>query len=268
MSNPDNTFTPAQSLPSTGVPATGFFSPVLNIATGSYNTQTGNTNPPYNRTLIGDSSQNLVGSVNKPYLQMALPSYIPTIYNNIYDIQMNLQDVIPTEDISDSRQYPTSYAVKNYVASQLFGSETLEPASGTTYTISTGLTTTALVANKATTSGNVLTTTVTNQDDSTITTYYTTYYDIDTIDVARSGSTKFIICLTDLIVTPDTVYNMQIRLTEDKYFVASGQAYKTYSFVSQGDCLSILQFINDSDQNVFFVTSYGGVFSDKIETQV
>jgi hypothetical protein len=265
MSNPDDTFTPALALPADGVPATGIFSPVLNIVTNTYDTQSGSSNPPYNRTLIGDSSQNLVGSVNKPYLQMALPSYIPTIYNNIYDIQTNLQDVIPITDMSDNRQYPTSLAVKNYVASQLFGSETLTPESTETFTISTGLTTTALVANEATNSGNVVSTNVTNQDQ-TITTYYTTYFDIDPIDSARNGATKNIICLTDLIVTSNRVYNMQIRLTGNKYFFAAGQAYQTYSFVSQGDSLSILQFINGSDENVFFVTSYGGVFSDQIET--
>lgn len=264
MSNPDNTFTPAQALPADGVPATGIFSPVLNIVTNTYDTQSGSSNPPYNRTLIGDSSQNLVGSVNKPYLQMALPSYIPTIYNNIYDIQTNLQDVIPITDMSDNRQYPTSLAVKNYVASQLFGSETLTPEPDETVTISTGLTTTALIANEETSSDNVIVTNVNNGQGTT--TYYTTFFDIDPIDSARNGATKNIICLTDLIITSTKVYNMQIRLTGNKYFVASGKAYQTYSFVSQGDSLSILQFINGSGENVFFVTSYGGVFSDEIDT--
>jgi hypothetical protein len=244
-----DTFTPATSLPSGGIDATGIFSPAVNIQPNTFNTPTNNSNPPYNRTLIGDNAQNLVGSENKPYLPMALPSYIPTIYSNIYDIQMNLQDEIPAENMPNNRKYPTSLAVKNYVASQLFGSEILTPETGETFTISTGLTTTGLNANEANSSGNVITTNVDGQDGTT--TYYTTYFDMNPIDSARNGSTKNIICLTDLIVTANRVYNMQIRLTGNKHFVVAGQKYQTYSFVSQGDSLTMLQFVNSSGHNVF-----------------
>ena len=262
MSTPEDTYTPQDALPATGVPATGNFQPVVNIVPNTYNTESGVTDAPYNRTLIGDSADNLVGSANKPYIAMALPAYIPTIYNNIFDIQMNLQDVIPLTDMPNNRVYPTSLAVKNYVASQLFGSETLVPETGVTETVSTGLTTTACVANEATGSPNV---TITNEDDKT---YYTTHFDIDDIDSARNGATKNIICLTDLVNTSTKVYNMQIRLTGNKFFVASGGVYKTYSFVAQGDSLTMLQFINTAEQNIFYVITYGGVFSDKVTVPV
>ena len=262
MSAPLDTYSPQSALPAEGVTATGLFTPFQNIEPDTYNTTTGGSDVPYNQTLIADASGNLVGSENKPYIHMALPTYIPTLYANVYDIQVNLKNIIPTSDMSDNREYPTSYAVKNYVASQLSGTEKLIPSSST-QVVSTGKTTTALVANGEN-SPNVSTTT----DNSSGVVIHTTHFDIDNIDTARNGSSKNIICVTELIKTETIQLNMQIRLdiNSKRYFVVSGQLYRSYSFVSLGDSLNMLQLIDeDEDKHLFYVITYGGVFSDKVE---
>jgi hypothetical protein len=254
-----NTYTPQSALPSGGVPATGEFTPTLNVAPNTYDESTGNSDAPYNETLIpliGDASDNLVGSDTKPYLPMALPTYIPTLYRNVFDIQTNLKNIIDPNIVqADNREYPTSFAVKNYVNSVLFGTETLVPTSGgEPKIVSTGVTTTACEANEQLSSPNVI---VTNVGDKT---YYTTFFDIANIDNARSGATKNIICITDLANTSTQVLNMQIRLTGDKFFLVNGKTYDTYSFVAQGDALTMIQFLN-GDNSIFYVITYGGSFS-------
>jgi hypothetical protein len=253
----------AQSaLPTGGVPATGLFQPVVNIVPNTYNISTGDSDAPYNQTLIGDSSSNLVGTATKPYIQMALPTYIPTLYSNVYDIQTNLKDEIPLETSVNNREYPTSYAVKQYVASQVFGSETLVPVAGTTpLVISTGLTTTALVANTVEGSPNV----------SLNGNVYTTHFDINDIDPTRSGASKNVVCITDLGLDASTnvVLVLKVELGLDKYFVVNGQFYNTYEFVSMGDSLTMIQFLSstadpDIQQSLFFVTNYGGVFYNRV----
>lgn len=250
---------PQNALPEGGVPATGLFTPVQNIVTNTYDTPTGNTDAPYNETLIGDSAENLVGSSTKPYIQMALPTYIPTIYSNIYHMQSNLKDLIPVDNISSNREYPTSWAVKQYVASQLFGSETLTPEPVIDLEVSTGLTTTACVANTVDGSPNV-----TQVNQST----FITHFDIKQVDSARSGATKNIICISELgqqTIGDDLVFlEMKIELTGNKVFVANGKLYKTYEFISIGDSLTMIQFLNTNNDSIFFVTNYGGVFSSEV----
>lgn len=246
------------ALPTGGVPATGLFQPVVNIVPNTYSEATGFTDAPYNETLIGDASSNLVGTASKPYIQMALPTYIPTLYANIYDMQTNLKNTIPIDSSTDNREYPTSYAVKQYVATQLFGSETLIPIPDVPETISTGLTTTALVANIDTASPNV-----TLADG-----VYTTHFDIDAIDSTRSGATKNVVCITDLgLDASGNTLVLKVELSVDRYFVVNGQFYNTYEFVSMGDSLTMLQFLSQTpsgQQNLFFVTNYGGVFYNRI----
>lgn len=267
-------FTPEFSLPTGGIPATGIFTAVQNIVDNTFESKTGQTDPPYNQTLIGDSSDNVVGSFNNPYLPMALPAYIPTIYQNIYDVQTNLKDRIPIEDMSSNRLYPTSYAVKQYVQLQLFGSETLVPNSGAdTLIVATGLTTTALVANDENTGNNV--DVYLNYKDSS-SNLYVTHFGINEIPSTRQGATKNIICLTELGNQYDAsgnfkneIYSMQIDLTvpvtdpvtvQNAYFLVAGTQYLIYRFAAKGDGVTMLQF-KENGVDYFYVTNYGGVFS-------
>lgn len=250
------------ALPDDGVPANGVFIVEDNIQPNTYDTPTVPVveDSPYNSTLIGDSVENLVGSSTKPYLPMALPSYIPTLYENVYNIQTNLVNVIPTTDVSDNRQYPNVQSVKSYVALQLSGSEVLNPSveSGL-LSVSTGLTTSILYAsNNDNGSINVQKFTDASGNDT-----FTTTFPVNPIDSARSGAQKTFICASILGTdNSNTTYLMQIELASNQYFIVNGKQYKYYGFTGRGDILSCYQFLDNSGDEVFFVQSYGGLFSN------
>lgn len=112
------------TIPINGIPATGLYKPPTNIS--GFNTVSGiNFDPPYNETLIGDSSNNLVGTSTNPYLPAILPVYIPTLYANVYSMQTNLVNDLSV-NFEEGRQYPTAKAVKSYVASQISGFEDIQ----------------------------------------------------------------------------------------------------------------------------------------------
>lgn len=255
------TNSPYLSLPIGGIPATGLFTAEKNVVDNTYDDVSGQpTDPPYNQTLIGDSSSNLVGSTTKPYLPIALPAYIPTIYQNIYDIQTNLTNIIPTSDVSSNRVYPTSYAVQQYVATILFGSEILTPdVSGGSQLINTGLTTTALVANENVGGGNV------NASSETGITTYETYFGFDQIPSTKIGATKNVICISQLGEQSDgSFFTMTVDLSGNDgngYFSVHGNSYYSYEFAQQGDNLTSLLFKDNSGNDVYYVTQYGGMFS-------
>jgi hypothetical protein len=258
---------PFNSLPKSpeALDADGNFRPVVNITPNTFNTPSGVTEQPFNATLIGDSSANIVGTTTTPYLPVALPAYIPTLYTNVYNIQTSLTDSIPLTDVSSNRIYPSIYAVKNYVQTQLSGSQTLQAGiDNTNLKISTGLTNTILVgvSNLPTGStGNVL-----FSNDNGVTTY-TNWFDINSIDSARSGANKVIVNASALSAT----YFMTVQLTGSKYFLVNNKKYKVYQFSIAGDVLNMVQYVATSTtapyttgDNIFFVLSYGGVFSQLV----
>lgn len=254
------------SLPSAGVPATGQFTPTPNVQPNTFDASAGLTpDPPYNTVCIGDASTNIVGTSTTPYLPMALPAYIPTLYENMYRVQTSLKNVIPTVDVSNNREYPTIYAVKQYVASQLSGSEILvpDPAPEPELYISTGVTTTFLTASIIPTSYNV--TVHTDSPTTGVTTFITTY-PMNMIDNARNGAEKVIINTSALGSTDGGInYRLlQIVLQEpNQFFVVNGQTYKCYAFTTLGDSLNAYQYINQTTGvEFFFVLSYGGIFSN------
>ena len=264
------------SLPTAGVPATGYFQPAENIEPNAFDTS-GNQpqDAPYNQfPIIGDASSNLVGSVTTPYLPVALPAYIPTIYRNIYDIQNNLENVIPATDVSNNRVYPTTYAVKNYVQSQLFGSEVLDPSSSSTGILqpSTGLTNSLVLSADALTNTNNFTTVAYDSGD-----YNVTSYTIESVDQSRNGAQKNIICVSSLATENGNQVIMQISAgvplvtaTPDSTsgnpcFVVSGNFYRYYQFVGAADSLTLIQYNDGTDPSRFFVIGqYGGNFSNTL----
>lgn len=269
MSAFSNFGTIQSSLPVGGVPANGQFTPVLNVEPNTFDTTTGASDTPYNTYYIGDASTNIVGSVTTPYLPVALPAYIPTLYENIYYVQNNLKNEIPLTVQADNREYPTSYAVKQYVASQIQGSQYLIPEStpAPEKVISTGVNTTFVAASTLTNSANVQ---VFTDTDTNITTYVTTY-NINPIDTSRSGAEKVIIStsaigIIDTTTTPQKNQVMQIVLdSSDQAFIVNGKAYNSYAFSNLGDTLNMYQFINPTPlpgnpSQLFFVISYGGLF--------
>jgi hypothetical protein len=249
------------ALPDGGVPASGLFDAVDNLVANTFNTSSGNTDSPFNGVYIGDSSNNIVGTAATPYLPMALPAYIPTLYENVYHVQTNLKNEIPLEPVANNREYPTIYAVKQYVASQLAGTELLEPLADERKNVSTGVTSSFLTASNVNNSPNVATLV---DADTGVTTHITTY-SINVIDPARTGAEKVCINTSTLGQTgPTDRYYVQIYLTQpNQYFVVNGKNYKCYAFASLGDTLGMYQFLRTSNGNeLFFVLNYGGLFSE------
>ena len=247
------------SLPKDGVPANGQFSPADNLVPNSFDDRTGQTtDSPYNTVYIGDTVDTLVGSVTVPYLPMALPAYIPTLYENIFHIQTNLKEKIE-DTIVNEREYPTTIAVKAYVQTQLSGRELLKPADSPTIelNISTVLTTSFLTA-PMTTSKNVL---IREIDGKQV---YATTYNINRIGTSRDGAEKICINTSPIgvINTAGDINNLQIVLDADQFFVVGGKEYKCYVPACLGDVLSMVQFIDPNGKDRFFVLSYGGVFND------
>ena len=242
-----------------GLKADGTFSPAVNVVNNTFSTPTNIGDPPFNNTLIGSSESNLVGTATTPYIHAALPAYIPTLYSNIYNIQSNLTNVIPTTDTSDNRVYPTVFAVKNFDQSQLSGSERLTAGSATISRISTGVSNTVLIGAPTTSTNSAPNVGVFL--DASGTSVITNFFDINSIDSARNGSTKIIINASNL----NTNYFMTIQLSGNKYFVVGGKRYRTYQYTMLGDALNLCQFIAPGGDNIFFVLSYGGLFSNQVE---
>lgn len=240
-------------LPIDGVSADGLFLPVKNILDNTFDEETNESEPAFNENYW--KAENIVGSREVPYLPSALPAYIPTLFNNIRNIGVNLKNEIPSETVPDNREYPTIYAVKKYVETQLSGSETKSAGGASEVSVSTGISNTALIGAPL-----GLTTSVPNcvvRQDGEGSYFLTNFFDIDQIDEARLGATKFIINTSEL----SNQYMMMIQLKGTKFFSVSGKKYKNYQFSTMGDVLQLIQSVVNGE-TLFFVISYGGIFSN------
>lgn len=269
------------ALPSGGVPATGEFTPTQNITENTYDTQKGQNDSPYNQ-LIGmtdTETSALPGQGDTPYLNAGLPAYIPTLYWNMYQTNINLQNEIPAEDMSDNRLYPTSLAVKKYVQTQLFGSEIIDTTSSTDtlFTISTGITSSLILGAPSLyqPTGQIPMNILSIFDSETLITTYVTSIMIDPIDTTRNGAQKNVMCISALGQDPGlptNYYYMQMSAgykNDSAAFVVNGAVYKYYAFTNAGDSLVLIQYIasdgNGISVNRFFVMGgYSGIFSNDL----
>jgi len=235
--------------------ATGVWAPTANVTANTFSSASGNDDAPFNQVLF-DLSDNLVGTSTNPYMPVALSAYIPTLYKNIFDIQTNLQNVIPEIDVSDNRLYPTSFAVKKYVQDQIAGVQMLdltELDALVEHAVNITRNTTIL---KGVPSTNISDTQNSTFEGGNI----TNYFDIDEISSSKNGSQKMILNTSEL----SDKYFMTIQLTGDKYFVVEGKLYQMYDFSILGDSLDMIQLLKGNN-SYFFVNSYGGVFSRPVE---
>ena len=267
------------ALPNGGVPATGEFIPTQNILSDTYNTQSGSNDSPYNQ-LIGMTDSDvsaLPGQSETPYLNAGLPAYIPTLYWNMYQTNINLQDEIPAEDMDNNRLYPTSLAVKNYVQTQLFGSEIIDVTSNlvTPATISTGITTSLILGITSSYTGSTPPNVFEVQDSATNTNTFVTSIMINPIDLSRDGAQKNVMCVSALgqdTVSTSNYYYMQMSAgyqDDTARFVVNGGLYKFYAFTNAGDSLVLIQYIaSDNDGNsvnrFFIMGGYSGIFSNEL----
>ena len=251
-----NTVNVTNSLPSS-IPSDGIFNVnvVVPNSTSGFSATTGNPSTPYSNYIMNTSQ--VIGSPSSPYMPIALPAYIPSLYQNVYNINTNLQKDM-TEVAVDNRSYPTTYAVQQYVQRQLNGTQLIDGDTlNNTYNILTTLTNTIVkeVTSKAMGFHYVL-----GNTDRQIAIYW---MDIQQ-NSARNGSHKTVMFCppsgTGGYLTNGNVAYLYAGDGEN-YFVVAGQQQKYYQFAFYGDNVQFIMIRNDDDDGWnWMVTDYESVF--------
>jgi hypothetical protein len=204
----------------------------------------------------------LIGTAGRPYMNVALPAYITTLYENTYKINDNLKNSISTAAV-DNREYPTSYAVQQYVQSQVSGTQIINGSgSNNTYLVNT--TTVNTIITTANSAANGFTYTY-GADPAGIALYW-----MDTsANAARNGASKTVMYSvtnhlrnSDGDVTGNLVF---LYAGDNSDFVHMGVKYKYYQFVIRGDFLDFIQSYNSSTSSwEWIVKDSLGVFSNSV----
>ena len=204
----------------------------------------------------------LIGTAGQPYMNVALPAYITTLYNNTYKINENLKNSISTAAV-DNREYPTSYAVQQYVQSQVSGTQIINGSGdGNTYHVNTTTVNTLIqAANTAATGfsyavgGNV----------KSISLYW-----MDTsANAPRNGASKTVMfSVSEYLNDAEgaTTGNLAFLYAgNSSNFVHMGVNYKYYQFVIRGDFLDFIQSYNSGTSSwEWIVKDSLGVFSNTV----
>lgn len=204
----------------------------------------------------------LIGTAGQPYMNVSLPAYITTLYNNTYKINENLKNSISTAAV-DNREYPTSYAVQQYVQSQVSGTQIINGSGdGNTYHVNTTTVNTLIqAANTAATGfsyavgGNV----------KSISLYW-----MDTsANAPRNGASKTVMFSVSEYLTDendDITGNLAFLYAgNSSNFVHMGVNYKYYQFVIRGDFLDFIQSYNSGTSSwEWIVKDSLGVFSNTV----
>jgi len=226
---------------------TGYFAPAPN-----------NPSTSYSYPLMDPA--NLIGTPSTPYMNVALPAYISTLYNNVYKINTNLTNDI-SEAAANDRLYPTSYAVQQYVQSQVSGTQIIN-GDNNTYIVNTTMTNTLIQSAVSAAQGFIY---VNGEQPSNISIFWMN----EAANAPRNGATKtvmFSACgyLTNMNGLPSG--NLAFLYAgDDSHFVHLGQKYKHYQFVIRGDFLDFIQSYNSSTSSWdWLVKDSLGVFSNTI----
>ena len=248
------------SLPS--LTGTGIFAvnAVVPNADGSFNPMDSNKSTSYSYPLM--SPAKLIGTITAPFMNVALPSYISTLYNNVFNINKNLQSDISGIAQND-RQYPTSFAVQNYVQSQIAGVQVMQNNGvGNTYIVTTSLNNTLIqkvppIANNFSYDNEV-------SGTSDIALLY-----MDTTPNApRVGTTKTIVFADPTYLKGNSGLEDNLIFLyagDNAFFAHMGGLHKYYQFVYTGDFLVFVQAYDPVAKSwTWLVTNCMGVFSDTV----
>lgn len=187
----------------------------------------------------------IVGTETQPYMNIALPAYISTLYDNVYKINTNLKNSISTAAINN-REYPTSYAVQQYVQEQIAGTQIINGQTGNnTYTVNTTMTNTVITtANTA-----ALGFSYSKSGHAGIKTIAMYWMDTSA-NAPRNGATKTVMFSADNYLKDaegNITHNLAFLYAGDSSnFLNLGQTYKYYQFVARGDFLDFIQNYNSS----------------------
>lgn len=252
------------SLPT--ISGSGIFSVTNVVPTASgglFEPMANNDSTSYSYPLMDPAK--LIGTAGQPYMNVALPAYITTLYANTYKINDNLKNSISTAAV-DNREYPTSYAVQQYVQSQVSGTQIINgTGANNTYTVNT--TTVNTIITTANSAAQGFTYTGPDSSPANIALYW-----MDTsANAARNGASK-----TVMFSAPNYLKDVNGAVTHDLAFlyagdsgnfVHMGQNYKFYQFVIRGDFLDFIQSYTVTDgvgSWEWIVKDSLGVFSNTI----
>jgi len=206
----------------------------------------------------------LIGTESQPYMNIALPAYIATLYDNVYKINTNLKNSISTAAI-DNRDYPTSYAVQQYVQEQIAGTQTINGAAGNnTYIVNTTMTNTVITtANTAAVGFSY-----TKNGHAGIKTIAMYWMDTSA-NSARNGATKTVMFSPENYLrdaSGNVTHNLAFLYAGDSSnFLNLGANYKYYQFVARGDFVDFIQNYNTSTNSwEWMVKDSLGNFSNSV----
>jgi hypothetical protein len=224
---------------------------------GSFSPAESNQPDSYSYPLM--SPAKLIGSLTAPFMNVGISSYISTLYQNVYNINKNLQNNIQAAQVDD-RQYPTSFAVQTYVQSQISGTQILNNASGNSFIVNTTVNNTFIQSVPNASLGYEYV-----DSDNQIQSIALLYMDTDA-NAPRNGTSKTVMLgdtnyLTNGgVVTGDLIY---LYAGDDSVFAYMGSYHKYYQFVYAGDFVSFIQAYNGTSW-VWLVTNCMGVFSNSV----
>lgn len=241
------------SLPSP-IPGDGLFPVKIVVpnADSSFNPTPSNPSTSYSYPLMDPAK--LIGTGSQPYMPVGLPAYITTLYNNVYNINTNLENNISTS-APDDRTYPTSFAVQQYVQSQIAGTQLINgsntPFSNTYLVITT-----------------VTNTLITNVNPALGYLYpggpITLFWMDETPDIPRNGASKTVMFADEGYLTTQNGL-VFLYAGNNSFFINMGSKFKYYQFVYTGDFVNFIQAYNTQTSSWdWLVTTSMGVFSNTV----
>ena len=230
-------------------------------ATGLFEPTTDNPSTSYSYPLMDPAK--LIGSKSHPYMNIGLPAYISTLYNNVFNINTNLVNDI-SKTAADDRSYPTAHAVQHYVQSQVSGTQLINGDNNVNLVNTT--TSTTLIQTAPTSAMNF----EYIYDGLNVNPISIFYMDESgNADSARNGAAK-----TVMFSAVGYLRNADNSITGNLAFLYSGdksnfhwlgQQYKFYQFVSNGDFLDFIQSYDTANAGWdWLVKDCLGVFSNTV----
>ena len=230
---------------------TGLFEPTVEVPSTSYSYP------------LMDPAK-LIGTGSQPYMNIALPAYISTLYTNVFKVNTNLKNTISTAAV-DNREYPTSYAVQQYVQSQVAGTQLINGSgANNTYVVNTTMSNTLIQTAIASAQGF----TYVRASDSASKTI--SLFWMDTVaNAPRNGASKTVMfSVSDYLTTEEGEISGNLAFLyagDTSHFLHLGVQYKYYQFVCRGDFLDFIQSYNSITSSwEWLVKDSLGVFSNAI----
>ena len=233
--------------------------PNNNVPPGLFEPNVAHPSTSYSYPLMDPAK--LIGTGSQPFMNVALPAYISTLYNNVYNINTNMENDISKAALDD-RKYPTSYAVQHYVQSQISGTQHINGANPVnlvnTTTINTIIDTTppSSMSFNYSYKGAVKSVSL--------------FWMNEDVNETRDGASKLVLFnmpnhLTNLdgSVSNDIVF---LYAGDNSFFINLGQKYKYYQFVVLGDHVEFIQsYVAANDGWNWVVKHAMGHFTNTLE---